>query len=115
MRSVFDALGGSVRWSGRLALYGVRMAVWTMLTILRRPMQLVCGLVTFSGFIGGVILMPAILAYANANRGSDFGWEAFALFIGVGLAMGILAPIVAVKYDSLLFWLEPKDRQTVYF
>lgn len=115
MRSVFDALGGSVRWSGRMALYGVRMAAWTILTALRRPMQLVCGLVTFSGWIGGVIAMPAILAYANANRGIDFGWEAFALFIGVGLAMGLLAPIVAVKYDSLLFWLEPKDRVTLYY
>lgn len=46
MRSVFDVLGGSVRWSGRIALYGVRMAVWTILTALRRPVKLACGLVT---------------------------------------------------------------------
>lgn len=115
MRSVFDVLGGSVRWSGRIALYGVRMAVWTILTALRRPVKLACGLVTVSGWIGGVIIMPAFFAYANATRGSDFGWEPFALFIGVGLAMGLLAPIASVKYDNLLFWLEPKDRVTVYY
>ena len=114
MRSVFDALGDSVRWSSRMALYGVRMAAWTILTTLRRPVKLVCGLMTFSGWIG-LIVMPALLAYANANRGSDFGWEAFALFIGVGLAMGLLSPIASVKYDSLLFRLEPKDRQTLYY
>lgn len=115
MRSVFDALGGSVRWSGRMVLYGVRMAAWKILSALRRPVKFACGLTTISGWIGGVIVMPAFLAYTNVSRGSDFGWEPFALFIGVGLAMGLLAPIASVKYDSLLFWLEPKDRVTLYY
>lgn len=115
MRSVFDAFGGSIRWSAKMALYGVRMALWTTLTALRRPVKLLCGLMTLSGWIGGVILMPALLAYANASRGSNFGWEAFTLFIGLGIVTGIVSPIASVKYDSLLFWLEPKDRVTIYY
>ena len=114
MRSVLDALGSSLRWSGRMALRGFRMAAWTILAALRRPVKLACGLMTISGWIG-IIVMPAFLAYANLSQGHDFGWEAFALFIGVGLAMGLLTPIASVKYDSLLFRLEPKDRVTVYY
>lgn len=115
MRSVIGIFGGSLRWTGRMVLYGVRMAAWTILSGLRPLVKLTCGLVTVSGWIGGVMLLPALLAYGNASRDSDFGWMMFAGSIGVGLAMGLLAPIASVRYDNLLFWLEPKDRVTLYY
>lgn len=99
----------------RPVLWAFRMALWAMLTFLRRPVQLLCGFITFSGWIGGVVLMPALLFYANAYRGSDFGWQFFAVVIGVGVVMGVVAPVVMVKYDSLLFRIQPQDRQTIYY
>lgn len=114
MGRMFAAFKSGIALSLRFTLWALRMAAWKLLTFARGPVKITFGLVTVSGWIGGVILMPALLWYANAYKGSDFGPGMFALFIGVGLAMGLIGPVILVKYDSLLFRLQPEDRITVY-
>ncbi|WFS69605.1 hypothetical protein CFBP4996_26630 (plasmid) [Agrobacterium leguminum] len=95
--------------------YALRMTAWVILNMLRRPVIVVCGFLTVAGWVGGVILAPALLWYANAYKGSAFGWEMFAMMIGLGLIMGVVSPVVMVKYDSLLFRLQPDDRNIIYY
>ncbi|WP_285295542.1 hypothetical protein [Aureimonas altamirensis] len=115
MAPITRTIGHGIARTFRPVIWGMRMGLWLMLTFLRRPMVLLCGLITFSGWIGGMLMAPALLAYGNAYRGSDFGWQAFVLVMGVGLVMGLVAPAVMVKYDALLFRIQPQDRQTIYY
>lgn len=114
MGRVFDGIKRSLLYSARATMWALRMAAWKLLTFARGPVTLVCGLVTVAGWVGGVFLMPALLWYANTYRGSDLGIGMFAGPVAIGLAMGLIAPVIMVKYDSLLFKLQPSDRITIY-
>lgn len=114
MGRVFNGIKRSFVLSGRVTFWALRMAAWKLLTFARGPMTIVCGFTTVAGWVGGVVLMPALLWYANAYRGSDFGLGMFGGAIAIGLAMGLIAPVIMVKYDSLLFRLQPEDRITIY-
>lgn len=115
MGRVFDGLRNGVFRALYGVLYGLRMAAWFMLSILRRPIQIVLGLLTFAGWIGGVIAWPLLLYYGEQPGSGPYEWQQYAMFIGVGLAMGILCPLMLVRYDSLLFRLQPQDRHIVYY
>jgi len=57
----------------RLVLYGLRMAVWIILTMLRKPVQMMCGLMVTGG------------------------------------------GLITVFYDTILFKLQPEDREIIYY
>ncbi|MBB3948427.1 hypothetical protein GGQ73_004414 [Rhizobium skierniewicense] len=114
MGQVFNGIKRTFMLSARFILWSLRMAAWKLLTFARGPVTIVCGFTTVAGWVGGVVLMPALLWYANAYRGSDFGFGMFGGAIAIGLTMGLIAPVIMVKYDSLLFRLQPEDRITIY-
>jgi len=95
-------------------VHGLRAAAWVMLTALRKPILFVLGFGTFAGWIGGCIVWPLIMYYGGRDNGMEFGWHMYAYFIGLGAAMGTLCPLMMVGYDSLLFRLQPKDREVIY-
>jgi len=98
----------------RLVLYGLRMATWIILTMLRRPVQMMCGLMVLGGSVGS-ILWVLILYFGGAERGIEHPFWMYALFIGTGFFMTIVGGLGAVFYDTLLFKLQPEDRDIIYY
>lgn len=58
-----------------------------------------------------MILWPLLLYYGD----EVYEWHVYAMFIGVGLAMGVLCPLMIVRYDAMLFRLQPRDRHIIYY
>lgn len=99
----------------RTALYGVRMGLWLLLTLLRRPIQFIALLATAGGLFGGMIIMPAILYFGGGERGQEFPLGMYAAFIGLGFVMFVVGGILSVFYDKILFKLQPEDREVYYY
>ena len=97
------------------SLYGIRMGLWLLLTMLRRPVQVASLLVTAGGLFGGMIIMPAILYFGGGERGQEFPLVMYAAFIGLGFVMFIGGGLLSVFYDKLLFKLQPEDRDVIYY
>ena len=100
MGRVFDGLRNGVFRALYGVLYGLRMAAWFMLSILRRPIQIVLGLLTFAGWIGGVIAWPLLLYYGEQPGSGPYEWQQYAMFIGVGLA--ILFVALPISRDAVM-------------
>jgi len=99
----------------RLVLYGLRMSAWIILTMLRKPIQMMCGFMITGGLFGGMILMPLILYFGGIERNIEQPFWIYALFMGIGFFMTVAGGLGSVFYDTLLFKLQPEDREIIYY
>lgn len=51
MEHIYDRCQRGIAAASFAVLYGLRMAIWFILTVLRRPIQFALGLGTFAGWI----------------------------------------------------------------
>jgi len=97
----------------RLMLYGLRMTAWIILVKLRGLIQMICGVIMI---LGGGLTITSILYYVGFFQGNiDEPFWLPALFMVFGFFMTIAGSLAIVFYDTLLFKLQPDDREIVYF
>jgi len=99
----------------RLMLYGLRMTAWFILTMLRGPVRILCGFITLAGLVGGMILTPVMMYIGQIEHIVEPPSLSYAMCIGLGFFMTVAGSLAMVFYDTLLFKLQPKDRDIIYY
>jgi len=102
-----------LRGTLRLMLYGLRMAVWLILCKLRGLVQMLCGLMMIAGLGLTITFLLSCVGVIGYNSDDPFWF--LALVGGFGFLMTIAGSFAIVFYDALLFKLQPKDREIIYF